>query len=89
MCRKRPGREQKAKESLFLVWRVPGAFYIPSMFFKVVAQTSSDRVDLNIPRKILTSYFCTGMDLENPMVRSKLWLLEISGASIGMLSWFS
>ena len=66
---------------LFFSLKVPRTFYGPDTLFEAMAlqglppSTSSDRVDLNTPRKTLTSCFLKGMELENPTVGPKVMAL--------------
>ena len=89
------GREQNsAKNGLFQVWKVPGAFYSPGMNFKAATckccqlQTSSEWIDLT-PLEI--SWLLVSEKvwiLKIQWLDQKLWLSEVSGASIGTLSRF-
>ena len=82
-CRKTRQRAIQKKKK----WSFPrsegclGLFIAPKRILRLQAgspchlQTSSDGYDLDISGKVLTSCFWKGMDLENPMVISKVMAL--------------
>ena len=92
--RKTRQRAKLRKNGLFQVWKVPGAFDSPGMNFKAATfkccqlQTSSDWIDLT-PLEI--SWLLVSEKvwiLKIQWLDQKLWLSEVSGASIGTLSRF-
>ena len=93
MCRK-TRQSVKLKKIMihFLVWGVPRAFYSFDASFKAKGrqpQTSSDWVILKPLEKSWLLVFEKVWNLKIQRSNQKLWLSEISGASIDASSWFS